>query len=290
MTLVIFCCVILDEIDSFTFLSLLIRKTQLITQKMFTKFPSSLSKICIRTGNVLNNNNFKQKAVQNPTEELVESVRVVLDRWAAEGVDASGDHLEVHVKDESDVPPEDDVSELRFSAKVYVTDGGPPALTEAIDKLLVILGGSHVDSLVLSYDGEDSENLPKLMELWTVLQDYVTANKIAQIGVADVETETFVKLYEMSTIKPAIVQISLATCCVVPPPLQEFTNKNDVQLLTHNDPKHVLPSEAMVNLFGDEEARSFKLLWMSRLLVHIKCRGVLASKSHLICIQRSQLT
>ncbi|XP_022207416.2 glutamate--cysteine ligase regulatory subunit [Nilaparvata lugens] len=255
---------------------------------MFTKFPPSLSKICIRTGNVLNNNNFKQKAVQNPTEELVESVRVVLDRWATQGgAEVGGDQVEVHVKDESDVPTEDDVSELRYSGKVYVTDGGPLALTEAIHKLLEVVNGCHVDSLVLSYDGED---FAKLMELWSVLEDHVTANKIAQIGVADVETDTFVKLYEMSKIKPAIVQISLATCCVVPPQLQEFTNKNDVQLLTHNDPKHVLPSEAMATLLGAEEARSFKLLWMSRLLVHIKCRGVLASKSHLICIQRTPPT
>lgn len=37
-------------------------------------------------------------------------------------------------------------------------------------------------------------------------------------------------------IKPNIVQISLATCCVVPPALQAFTKENDVQLLTHNDP------------------------------------------------------
>lgn len=37
-------------------------------------------------------------------------------------------------------------------------------------------------------------------------------------------------------IKPNIVQISLATCCVVPPALQTFTKENDVQLLTHSDP------------------------------------------------------
>jgi len=37
-------------------------------------------------------------------------------------------------------------------------------------------------------------------------------------------------------IKPNIVQINLATCCVVPPALQEFTKENDIQLLTHSDP------------------------------------------------------
>lgn len=37
-------------------------------------------------------------------------------------------------------------------------------------------------------------------------------------------------------VKPNIIQINLATCCVVPPALQEFTKQNDIQLLTHSDP------------------------------------------------------
>lgn len=36
--------------------------------------------------------------------------------------------------------------------------------------------------------------------------------------------------------KPNIVQINLAMCCVVPPALQTFTKENDIQLLTHSDP------------------------------------------------------
>lgn len=40
----------------------------------------------------------------------------------------------------------------------------------------------------------------------------------------------------MLQVKPNIVQINLATCCVVPPALQEFTKENDIQLLTHSDP------------------------------------------------------
>jgi hypothetical protein len=38
-------------------------------------------------------------------------------------------------------------------------------------------------------------------------------------------------------VKPCIVQINLATCCVVPPDLQEYAKLNDILLLTHNDPR-----------------------------------------------------
>ena len=37
--------------------------------------------------------------------------------------------------------------------------------------------------------------------------------------------------------KPEIVQINLEVCCVVPPELASFARANDIQLLTHNDPK-----------------------------------------------------
>ena len=36
-------------------------------------------------------------------------------------------------------------------------------------------------------------------------------------------------------VKPCIVQINLAICCVVPPDLQEYAKENDILLLTHND-------------------------------------------------------
>ncbi|KAJ8870391.1 hypothetical protein PR048_029412 [Dryococelus australis] len=39
-----------------------------------------------------------------------------------------------------------------------------------------------------------------------------------------------------TVVKPSIIQINLATCCVVPPALQEFTKDHNVQLLTHSDP------------------------------------------------------
>jgi len=37
-------------------------------------------------------------------------------------------------------------------------------------------------------------------------------------------------------VKPAINQVNLTTCCVIPQDLTEFAKEHDIQLLTHNDP------------------------------------------------------
>lgn len=82
--------------------------------------------------------------------------------------------------------------------------------------------------------------------------------KLSSVGLSDVNTNEFIDLFQwanvklylffnvfyyiyfilflLKQVKPNIVQISLATCCIVPPALQTFTKENDVQLLTHNDP------------------------------------------------------
>ncbi|CAG9124966.1 unnamed protein product [Plutella xylostella] len=44
------------------------------------------------------------------------------------------------------------------------------------------------------------------------------------------------KLHGWARVRPAIAQINLAVCCVVPPALHAFCKENDVQLLTHIDP------------------------------------------------------
>lgn len=79
--------------------------------------------------------------------------------------------------------------------------------------------------------------LNDLKKLWNVLEDYSAQKKITQLGIADLDTDSLIDLYTTASVRPTIVQINLSSCCVVPPPLQEFCNKNDIQLLTHSDPE-----------------------------------------------------
>lgn len=82
----------------------------------------------------------------------------------------------------------------------------------------------------------DGQQCEKWKNIWCTLEEMVLSGKVLQIGVADLEESTFRTLYEWAKIKPSIIQINLATCCVVPPTLQAFCKENEVQLLTHSDP------------------------------------------------------
>lgn len=86
--------------------------------------------------------------------------------------------------------------------------------------------------------GDGSTNaLNSLKKLWKTLEQYADEKKICQLGIADLDTESLKELYDGSVVKPTIAQINLSACCVVPPSMQEFCNKNFIQLLTHSDPE-----------------------------------------------------
>ncbi|KAI8436685.1 hypothetical protein MSG28_010173 [Choristoneura fumiferana] len=121
--------------------------------------------------------------------------------------------------------------------------------------------------------------LPGIKVLWAVLEEYVKNGQVNQLGVADVGGGCLYKLHAWAKVKPAIAQINLASCCVVPPSLHAFCRANDVQLLTHADPPDLL-SLAAVKTLSDAGVGCNNLDWCARYQVHIKCRGVLALKGY----------
>ncbi|XP_061380618.1 glutamate--cysteine ligase regulatory subunit [Danaus plexippus] len=120
--------------------------------------------------------------------------------------------------------------------------------------------------------------LPGIKILWAVLEDYVKEGRVLQLGVADVGGGCLRKLHAWARVKPAIAQINLASCCVVPPALHAFCKANDVQLLTHADPPDLLTVAAIKAV--SEAGGCETLDWCARYQVHIKCRGVLALKGY----------
>lgn len=175
-------------------------------------------------------------------------------------------------------------NDIKIGAKVFLNHPKPHLLQEAIDGLLQVLEIDCLDNLILAYhpvDGNAKTNgvektnghfngllgssLPKesplawddthaavdeLKQLWQILETYVDAKRICQLGVADLNTDTLTNLYSSCRIKPSISQINLSVCCVVPPPMQEFCAKNEIQLLTHSDSKGKLyPMHTVFSLF-----------------------------------------
>lgn len=96
------------------------------------------------------------------------------------------------------------------------------------------LASSLPKETVLSWS-DNVNAVHELKELWQALETYADDKRICQLGIADLDTDTLIDLYQSCRIKPTIAQINLSACCVVPPSMQEFCTKNEIQLLTHSD-------------------------------------------------------
>lgn len=151
-------------------------------------------------------------------------------------------------------------SDLKIGIKLFITSVSEKAINDAIangnNKIYLINVKKHLnhfiitvftalkveslDNLILCYTQKSTDDavqtLSELKTLWTTLESFIKTRKILQIGLSDIEENTFRDLYQWAEVKPSIIQINLATCCVVPPTLQQFCKDNEVQLLTHSDP------------------------------------------------------
>lgn len=223
---------------------------------------------------------------------------------------------------------------IKIGAKIFINKPCPQQLESAIDYLLNTLKIDYLDNLILSYHLDNQLNglikhqngdninggtsndqlIDHLKLLWKILENYATTEKINQLGIADIDTDTLIELYSDCEIKPTIVQINLAACCVVPPSLQEFCATHEIQLLTHSDPEGNLSTNIhfeihcftifFIGFFFcslilcivvltrndiagvDDAFKEFVPVWTSRYQVHVKCRGVLAAKGFIIGADR----
>ncbi|KAG7204482.1 hypothetical protein KM043_004913 [Ampulex compressa] len=232
----------------------------------------------ISTGNILALDEPKKKASQNPTEELTETLKIVLKNSQKS---EDGAITKIGMEDKS--LQELDRKNAKITVKVFMSSPKAESLKEAMDKIFIVLGTNAIESLVISYTGANSKEdlVTSLKCLWPAVEEYVTLGLLSDVGLSDVNTNEFIDLFQWAKVKPNIVQISLATCCVVPPALQKFTMDHEVQLLTHSDPGQILPQEALNDVFGN----GVSLHWIARYQIHLKCRGILSSKGYLVYIK-----
>lgn len=268
--------------------------------------------IIISTGNILNVN---KKAGQKTHEELFDCLNLTVSDPV---IDAKAGTISRNNDDLAAKVSEFERSDIKIGAKVFLNHANPNLLHEAIESLLQLLQIKHLDNLILAYhpldvsnakatNGTDKTNglqngslassLPKeqslltwgdsktsideLKKLWHVLETYADDGRICQLGIADLDTDSLIELYTSCRIKPIISQINLSACCVVPPSMQEFCSKNEIQLLTHSD-SEVITSKESFNELDNELLQPFTPMWTSRYQVHIRCRGVLTARGFLI--------
>ncbi|XP_059485726.1 glutamate--cysteine ligase regulatory subunit [Neocloeon triangulifer] len=259
---------------------------------MIPQFSNETKHLIIHTGNILNLSEVKKKVGQNLTEEVTESLRITLNDWIASNGNLGSDTSVVEVRGKQcSLDVQEERKDLKIGLKMFLPVRAPTDVTmisSALSKLMKELDTPHVESFVLSQAGRQAEGieteqqLSRLEPLWKQIEQELDSGRVLSAGVSDIDTESFVTLHNNAKVKPSIVQINLATCCVVPPALQAFTKENNVQLLTHNDPLDLLPDTTVSEIFG----AGWRLGWVLRSQVHVKCRGVLASKGFIICVER----
>lgn len=261
------------------------------------------NKVIISTGNILNVN---KKPARKSNEELLEGLKLTLqccEEGCVELNEISGQVLRGS-QELSERILEHERSNISIGAKIFLNKHSTSSIRDAVQGLLNILNVQQVDNVVLAYhpkpekntrtsplspgvtlngdsygilrwNSKDEDTVAELKALWEVLEEYAQQKKIAQLGISDLDMDTLSRIYTGSSVQPSIAQINLSSCCVVPPALQEFCNKHDIQLLTHSDPEIILENV-------DFMLKDYNVDWVARYQVHIRCRGVLTAKGYII--------
>ena len=267
------------------------------------------NKVVISTGNILNVN---KKPARKSSEELLDGLKLTLqcsELGFVELNDIDGQVLRAS-QELSEKITEHERSNISIGAKIFLNKHSDSSIREAVQALLSILKVQQVDNVVLAYhpkpdtiipttppspaihgdsygvlkwSSRNDESVADLKQLWNALEYYAQQKHIVQLGISDLDMDTLSELYAASSVNPSIAQVNLSSCCVVPPALQEFCNKHDIQLLTHSDPEVLLENDQFI-------IPDYTVDWVVRYQVHVRCRGVLAAKGYIVGAAKSETT
>lgn len=253
--------------------------------------------LIINSGNILSWNRLKRKPKHSPTEEVSECIGTTLqsflDSEDKNALQYATDLSCVHQKFKETIPA-DEREDLKITVKIFLCSFLPPeSIREAVEKALCDLDVKFIETaLVALPDTEDEEvTLEMVKPYWKALEDLLHREMVWSIGVADLDKRLLEQLYEWAEVKPVINQVNLESCCVMPKDLVEYAKLNDIQLLSHTDPKTLLPSETLQQVIQEQstekDGEGWEPQWLLRYSVLVKCRGIVKSKGYLLKATRN---
>lgn len=252
--------------------------------------PETIDEITINTGNVLGCKELTKKVFQSLVEELVQSLTLALMRWSSNSkgpyISQEGRLLEYTNKDLPCIIHHDERPALKITVKIFLCSLDVEAFHSATRKVLEHLGVSELDSLILGFSwGGAKPSLEQMQPLWEAAEEQVEQGHALSVGVSDLDSSQLQELYNWATVKPSINQVNLDSCCVIPQDMAEFAKANNIQLLTHSDPKEVLDRDAMKRLLQryvpEDGLPYWSPRWVARYSVLVKCRGFIRSKGYI---------
>ncbi|OXA58762.1 Glutamate--cysteine ligase regulatory subunit [Folsomia candida] len=253
--------------------------------------------IILSSGNILTKSIAWKNGSDAANEEVYESLKSCFD--GPSKIIQTGDVYEVFGDDIKNVNGDSERQDLKISLKIFLYSPEKGDLASSIEKGLRLTSSETLDTLVVTFSGH-MEGIPISLDIvksaWLILEDMVRNGKVKVIGLSDVDTQLFIQLHDWAQIKPGIIQINLASCCVVPPELADFCKKEGIQLLTHSDPINALSQEKINMLIealashdtfkSESSSVHWDLKWVVRYQVHLKSRGVVATKGYSAAINK----
>lgn len=137
---------------------------------------------------------------------------------------------------------------IKIVAKLFLNDFAADSVDEGLEWLLkscsttptVILAyhpTSRTDSEKFVWADNSTKSKENFKFMWKKLRAAKSSGLVAQLGIADMDLETILDIFDDQNFDFTILQINTQTCCVVPPELQQFCKDHEIQLLTHSDPQ-----------------------------------------------------
>jgi glutamate--cysteine ligase regulatory subunit len=161
-------------------------------------------------------------------------------------------------------------SQYDITVKLFFLPGASPRdrvehTRHAISLVLKELRVETIDLLIVSFPGMSFEgdceweadkknatqgNDQEEIETWPVMEELYTQGVVKKLGLAEFGSQKLAKFLARVTIRPEVDQINVKDCCNVPPPLIALAQKENIELLTHNDCTNILPSGTLRELLG----------------------------------------
>ncbi|KAL1415839.1 hypothetical protein MTO96_028622 [Rhipicephalus appendiculatus] len=249
--------------------------------------PASTQQVILNTGNILGCKDLTKKVFQSLGEELIQSLTLTLVKWKSSGNDVNCSDGKVLKYTNKDLPCQVAIKErstLKITVKVFLSGFDAAALESATHKVLEELGVSELDSLIVAFPPSAKSSTEKVRPLWAAAEQLYRQGLALSVGVSDLDTAQLRDLHSWAEVKPSVNQVNLDSCCVIPQEMQEFAKANNIQLLTHSDPKVLLDHEGMARLLkgyvAEEDICHWSAPWVARYSVLVKCRGFLQSKGY----------
>uniref|UniRef100_A0A914WHK2 GCS light chain n=2 Tax=Plectus sambesii TaxID=2011161 RepID=A0A914WHK2_9BILA len=266
----------------------------------------------LHTGNINNYGELKMKGYKNSAEELLQCLKLQLSNWTPRENELKDSGTILLPKDNANdvLGDHDDRDSLKITLKVFLSRVDFEQVQQCLEATFEQLGTDHVEQLIVAFppiqldlpaSASDAEEaaawLEKVKGVWKQLETLVAKNQAFSLGVADLEVEQLKALFEWAEdVKPCIDHYNMDGCCAVPPELQQYARENDIQLLTHNDPKVFPTKESFEQICVDADqcrlglqsncCAAFSPAWAARYTVWVRRRSIINSKGYLVQFER----